>query len=185
MAAKKKAGKARGKSRKYQRRPIPERIAELEAQIEALKDLMKAREGFSKEKIRAERERLELTAADYAELVGVSMITVYAWENGRSRPRAQQLKRLNEVFGISKAKAWKQLGIEEVDTAGFSPQAIRAERKRLGLSAKHYADLMGVSMLSVYNWEKGRSFPREAQLERWKEVKGISRREAERRVGKS
>jgi DNA-binding transcriptional regulator YiaG len=183
MAAKKKAGKRRG--RKYERRPIPERIAELEGRIEELKGLMKSREAFDPEKIRAERERLDVTAADYAELIGVSMITIYAWENGRSRPRAAQLKRLEDVYGISKEAAWKKLGIEEIDLGGFSPEMVGSERKRLGLSAKHYADLMGVSMLTVYNWEKGRAFPRDAQLTRWKKIKGITKREAERRVGKN
>ena len=49
----------------------------------------------------AERERLDLTAAEYAELVGVSMITIYSWEHGRSRPRAEQLRLWLAVHGIS------------------------------------------------------------------------------------
>jgi len=183
MAAKKKAGKRRGG--KYVRRTIPERIAELEERIAELKKVMKSRDAFDPKKVKKERARLDLTAADYAELLGVSMITIYAWENGRSRPRAQQLRRLEEAYQMTKEEAWKKLGIEEMDLGGFSAEAVAEERERLGLSAKHYAELMGVSMLTVYNWEKGRAFPRDAQLQRWKKIKGISKREAEKRVGKN
>ena len=167
------------------RRTIPQRIAELEERIAELKKLEEQKDQFSPEAVRSERERLDLTAAEYADLVGVSMITIYSWENARSRPRPRQLEAWTATLDLSKEEAWERLGIEELSTGGFSPEAVFAERERLGLSAKRYADLLGVSMLSVYNWEKGRAFPREAQIERWKEIKGISKREAHKRLGLS
>jgi DNA-binding transcriptional regulator YiaG len=180
--AKKKSSKG-GSRRGYTRRTLDERIAELESRVTELKGQVKAKSKFTPDSVRAERERLDLTAAEYAELVGVSMITIYAWEHGRSRPRAEQLRRWLAVSGISKEAAWKKLGIEELSTGGFSPEVVLAERERLGLSAARYGQLVGVSMLTVYNWEKGKSFPREPQLEKWLEVKGISKQKAWKRLG--
>ena len=67
--------------------------------------------------------------------------------------------------GLSKAAAWKKLGLEELPP--FKAKDVLAERRRLGLSAANYARLGGVSMLTIYNWEKGVSFPREGALEQW------------------
>ena len=177
-------GKARGGQRRaYERKSVDERIVELQLEIEELKARIAARASFSAARLKAERARLELNGAEFAELVGVSMVTIYAWENGRSRPRPRQLERLQEVFRLSQREAWDALGLEELDDAGFSPEALRAERARLGLSAKNYGRLLGVTMLTIYNWEKGRSYPRSAQLEKWAAIKGISQRAAQRRLG--
>ena len=183
MAKKKSKGSPGGSRRGYTRRTLDERIEALESRVAELKGQVKAKSRFSPEGVRAERERLDLTAAEYAELVGVSMITIYSWEHGRSRPRAEQLGLWLAVQGISKEAAWKKLGIQELSTGGFSPDVIRSERDRLELSAARYGQLMGVSMLTVYNWEKGKSFPREPQLEKWLQVKGIGKREAWKRLG--
>lgn len=77
--AKKKTKRRSGKARRsYTRRTLDERIAELEGRVVELKGQIKAKSKFSPEAVRAERERLDLTAAEYAELVGVSMITIYS-----------------------------------------------------------------------------------------------------------
>ena len=86
------------------------------------------------------------------------------------------------VRELSREQAWKRLGIEEVKD--FSGKAVRAERQRLGLSASDYGELVGVSMLTIYNWEKGRSVPREKALEKWLLVKGIGRSTALKRLGR-
>ncbi len=183
MAKKKNKRGSGGQRRGYTRRSLDERIHDLEARIAELKGQAKAKSRFSPEAVLAERQRLDLTAAEYAELVGVSMITIYAWEHGRSRPRAEQLSHWLAACGISKDAAWKKLGLEELSTGGFSPKTVRAERDRLELSAAHYAQLVGVSMLTIYNWEKDKSFPREPQLKQWLKVKGISKRDAWKRLG--
>jgi len=66
--------------------------------------------------------------------------------------------------------------------ARFSPGWVAADRIRLGLSAKHYGELVGVTGLTVYNWEKGKSKPRDKQLAAWASVRGIGKREALRRL---
>lgn len=60
---------------------------------------------FSAKGLASQRKRLNLSAADYAKLVGVSAPTLYSWEQGRSRPRAEQLDKLASVRGISKKEA--------------------------------------------------------------------------------
>ena len=172
---------AKRKSRKYARRTSDEKIAALEARIAELRADARSREKFSPEAIKKDRERLELSAKDYAELVGVSMITIFSWESGRTAPRPSQVEKWLAVKGMSKEAAWKELGIEEVPE--FNGKAVAAERKRLGLSAADYGELVGVSMLTIYNWEKGKSVPREAALEKWLAVRGIGKAKAEKKLG--
>jgi DNA-binding transcriptional regulator YiaG len=64
----------------------------------------------------------------------------------------------------------------------FSPAGLAAHRERLGLAAADYAELVGVSTQTIYNWEKGKSVPRKEQLAALAAVKGIGKREALRRL---
>ncbi len=67
---------------------------------------------------------------------------------------------------------------DEAEGMRFSPQWVKSQRKRLGLSAADYAKLVGVSSLSIYNWENGRNRPRQSQLAALAAVRGIGKREA-------
>ena len=64
---------------------------------------------FSPRSVKAQRARLELSASDYGKLVGVSPLTIYAWEQGKSHPRKAQLAALVAVRGIGKRKALQKL----------------------------------------------------------------------------
>jgi len=64
----------------------------------------------------------------------------------------------------------------------FSARSVRAQRKRLGLSAEDYGKLVGVSSLTIYNWEHGKARPRKAQFELLVAVRGIGKREAVQRL---
>lgn len=68
---------------------------------------------FSPGWLQAHREKLDLSAAEYAALVGVSAQTVYNWEKGKTRPQPQQLTSWAEVRGLGKREAWRRL--EEID----------------------------------------------------------------------
>jgi DNA-binding transcriptional regulator YiaG len=70
---------------------------------------------FSSRSVKAQRARLKLSAADYGKLVGVSGLTVYSWEAGKTRPRQQQLAGLVAVRGIGKREAMKKLALVKVD----------------------------------------------------------------------
>ncbi len=65
-----------------------------------------------------------------------------------------------EQFVSFQKKEWeKSLPLkaspEEVETSRLSPRLIRSLRKRLGLSQRHFARLVGVTPLAVYQWESG------------------------------
>ncbi len=66
----------------------------------------------------------------------------------------------------------------EADAVRFSPAWVKSQRARLGLSATEYAKLVGVSALTIYNWEHGKNRPRRAQLAALAAVRGIGKREA-------
>lgn len=64
---------------------------------------------FSAKGLASHRERLCLTAADFAALVGVSPLTIYNWEKGKTKPQAAQVEKLAVVRGLGKREAWKRL----------------------------------------------------------------------------
>ena len=72
--------------------------------------------------------------------------------------------------------------VEAVEGARFSPRSVKSQRERLGFSAADYAKLVGVSSLTIYNWENGKSRPRKEQLAALVAVRGIGKREALRRL---
>ena len=64
----------------------------------------------------------------------------------------------------------------------FRASGLAALRSKLGLSAREMAQLIGVSQLTVYKWEQGKSHPRQAQLAAISAVRGIGKREARQRL---
>jgi DNA-binding transcriptional regulator YiaG len=64
---------------------------------------------FSPTRLAAQRRKLGLSAADFATLLGVSGQSVYKWEHGEARPRAQQLEAIASLRGIGKREAAERL----------------------------------------------------------------------------
>jgi DNA-binding transcriptional regulator YiaG len=60
----------------------------------------------------------------------------------------------------------------------FSARSVRAQRRRTGLSAADYAKLVGVSPLTIYNWEHNKSRPRREQFTALLAIRGLGKREA-------
>lgn len=71
-----------------------------------------------------------------------------------------------------------QAAEESADGVRFSARSVKAQRERLGFSAKDYAKLVGVSPLTIYNWEQEKSRPRQEPLAALVAVRGIGKREA-------
>lgn len=63
---------------------------------------------FSAGRLAAHRAKLGLPAAAYGKLVGMSGATIYLWEQGKSRPNADQLQRLAAVRSLSRRAALEQ-----------------------------------------------------------------------------
>ena len=64
---------------------------------------------FSPERFASHRQKLGLSAADFAKLIGVSSLSVYKWEKGQARPRRAQLEAIASVRGIGKREALAKL----------------------------------------------------------------------------
>jgi len=64
---------------------------------------------FKPQGVRAQRTRLGLSVADMGALVGVSAQTIYNWESGASRPRAEQLAAIAAVRKMGKREAKARL----------------------------------------------------------------------------
>jgi len=99
---------------KRQLAAVSKQVAHLERQERkrASKGVPKAStEGrrFSARGVRTHREKLGLSAADFASLVGVSAQTIYNWEHGRARPADEQLASLLAVRELGKREALKRL----------------------------------------------------------------------------
>lgn len=59
----------------------------------------------------------------------------------------------------------------------FVPKGLASTRKRLGLSAADLAKMMGVSVQTIYNWERGVTKPGPAQVEKLASLRGVGRRQ--------
>ncbi|MEZ6191857.1 MAG: helix-turn-helix transcriptional regulator [Phycisphaerales bacterium] len=64
---------------------------------------------FSPKWLRSHREKLGLSAADYAKLVGVSAQTIYLWEREQTTPRKSQLAALVAVRKLGVREAQRRL----------------------------------------------------------------------------
>jgi DNA-binding transcriptional regulator YiaG len=64
---------------------------------------------FSPTRLASQRQKLGLSAAEFAALLGVSGQSVYKWEHGESRPRARQLEAIAALRGIGKREAAARL----------------------------------------------------------------------------
>ncbi len=100
---------------------LKRRIDALEKQISRLEKMVpkkaapaadeesEAKLRFKPQGVRAQRTRLGLSAAEMGALVGVSPQTIYNWEAGTSRPRAEQLAIIAAVRKMGKREVKARL----------------------------------------------------------------------------
>jgi DNA-binding transcriptional regulator YiaG len=67
----------------------------------------------------------------------------------------------------------------------FSPAWVKQHRKKLNMSRRVYAKLIGVSAQSIFGWETGRTRPRRGALESWRRIRGMGVRELKALPGAS
>lgn len=70
---------------------------------------------FKPQGVRAQRTRLELSAREMGALVGVSAQTIYNWEAGTSRPKAEQLAVFAAVRKMGKREVKARLDQMQAD----------------------------------------------------------------------
>lgn len=67
----------------------------------------------------------------------------------------------------------------------FSPAWMGDQRQRLGLTQSEMAKLVGVSALSIYNWESGRVRPRDSFIRALAALRSLSKDEITEKLGPS
>lgn len=73
-------------------------------------------------------------------------------------------------------------GAEDSPSLRFRADGFASLRKKLGLSAADMGKLLGVSLQTIYHWEKGQSKPRSSQLKVIAEVRKLGKRGAAARL---
>jgi DNA-binding transcriptional regulator YiaG len=96
------------------------------------------------------------------------------------RELQQALKHAQRTTRPEQAKPSKG----ETGALRFSPGRLKAQRRKLGLSAEVFGRLVGVSALSVYNWEREKARPSAENLAAIASLRGLGKRAIEARLGK-
>jgi len=92
---------------------------------------------FSPRWLAAHRNKLKLSAQDYARLAGVSALSIYAWEKGKSKPRAKQVAVLAGLRSVKKREAVQRLELLGKATNGNKAAPKKAPMKKAkGASGK-------------------------------------------------
>lgn len=125
---------------------------------------------IARKELRAETESLKKATATYRREIAALKKRIAVLERQVKRgPRAAP--KSEDLGGEGKARQLR-----------FSATRLAAQRKRLGLSAADLARLLGVSALSVYNWEGGKTRPQRSQLERIAAVRKLGKREVRQQL---
>ncbi|HYF21540.1 MAG TPA: helix-turn-helix domain-containing protein [Ramlibacter sp.] len=123
---------------------------------------------MARKELRGETQQLKKTVSQYRSQIAQLRRRLQALE--------QQVRRL--ARGGRREAEPKAEADEEGPNLRFSAKGLAAQRKRLGLSAASVAKILGVSALSVYKWESGKTRPRARQLQAIAELRRMGKREA-------
>lgn len=117
---------------------------------------------FRADGLKAHRARLGLSAKEYGQLVGVSGLTIYNWENRKSKPRATQLASIFAVRKMGKRDASRRLGVTEAASDTTLSAAAPAENKR------NRGKFARTGEESVMSWLKRKPLTTRELNEAWK-----------------
>ena len=93
-----------------------------------------------------------------ARYLGTSINTVYKWESGDRFPRDHHLERIQEF--LDEERRGLLFPGETSSSRAIIGDLIKQKMGELELSRKASAELMGVSYVTVYHWETGRTVPK-------------------------
>lgn len=110
----------------------------------------------------------------------------YRREIAALKKRVHTVERQVKHSGVRQTQVKSAPASQEQDRPlRFSATRFAAQRQKLGLSAANFAKLLGVSALSVYKWESGKTRPRRAQIETIAAARKLGKREALARLEQS
>jgi len=128
---------------------------------------------IARKEIRAETETLKKASAQYRSDIAAL------------KRRVAEQDRLIVKLRKSKPAAAANDKAEETTQLRFRADGFASLRKKLGLSAAEMGKLLGVSLQTIYHWEKGQSKPRASQLQGIAEVRKLGKRGAAARLAAS
>ena len=97
----------------------------------------------------------------------------------------RQAAELTKKVALLEKAAWNPGAVTksvDLENTRFSAKGLASHRQRLGLSGAEFARLAGVSTQSLYNWEQGKSRPREEQMRAVIALRGLTKKEAVARL---
>uniref|UniRef100_B8HYF2 Transcriptional regulator, XRE family n=1 Tax=Cyanothece sp. (strain PCC 7425 / ATCC 29141) TaxID=395961 RepID=B8HYF2_CYAP4 len=110
------------------------------------------------------RHRMGLSQVEFAALLGVTFKTVISWEKERCQPNPRlmaQIERLVQQLG-DRGTDLLQLYFPHptVPTEPSTARLLQTLRQRLGLTQSQFAATLGVTLMTISRWEKGRGKPK-------------------------
>ncbi len=94
------------------------------------------------------QKRLMLSQSELAEMMGVTVATLWRWQNGLGKPNKIYMQFLKEL---------EEKGKEQIQ---IRPETIRAIRKSNDLTQEEFAKILGTCAPTLGDWESGRHTPR-------------------------
>lgn len=123
---------------------------------------------LARKEVKAHTSRTSKAVAQYRRQIAALKRLVHEQDR-----RISSLQKLQQ-----ERKDSTETAVEPKDSTRFSARSVKAQRRRTGLSAADYARLVGVSPLTIYNWENGKSRPRSGQFVTLVALRGLGKREA-------
>jgi DNA-binding transcriptional regulator YiaG len=128
----------------------------------------------SPDDLRETRDRLALTQADLAQILGVSIASVASWEAGKTIPSRASRAAIAELEGATSEDVERRLGRSMAGRMRrarqakslLTPEEVRAIRLKHGMSQREMAEALDVSINTISNWETSRSTPRGRSIEK-------------------
>ncbi|MBX9960769.1 MAG: helix-turn-helix domain-containing protein [Burkholderiaceae bacterium] len=111
--------------------------------------------------------------------------TQYRSDIAALKRRVAEQERLIAKLRKSKPAAEAVEQQEDGPQIRFRADGFASLRKKLGLSAADMGKLLGVSLQTIYHWEKGQSKPRASQLLGIAEVRKLGKRGAAARLAET
>ena len=88
--------------------------------------------------------------------VGTTKQAVAKYRSDIAKLKRSLSQQEREIKLLKKQQGQPQAEEEPSESVRFSARSVKAQRSRLGLSAADYGKLVGVSGLTIYNWEHGK-----------------------------
>ena len=122
-------------------------------------------------RLKALRKKAGLTQEELADVLGISYMTVRRWEAGKASPRVEDIPSIAQALGVPEA--------DLLDTNASIPFGanLKALRRKAGLTQSQLADKIGVSLLTLFRWEKDERQPRMSEIKALAKALGVSEAE--------